>query len=262
MACTITVTPSSGSSDWTGWITQQGLTDRGFQRVSLTEFATTAASLIGTGSVFELAGSIYSCSGAEVVSLAAATASADVSVYIVAIPSAGGTTCTFTLDDAAPTYVDAKQGFYASAASTSRYLGGAYIGTATTYFGKWLYTPDMIYGYLLPNSETRPLLKKKVEIGEWNMLATQTVTIKHNLGGQIQGVKSINVIIKRDGSTTRVDLTRWSTSLNTPDGYIDTITINNMNLHRMSSGLFYSTDYNATASTVANRGWATFEYEG
>ena len=139
MACTIVSTPATGAADWTGWITQQGLTDRGFMRVSLTEFATTAASLIGTGSVFELAGSIYSCSDAVAISLATGTASAAVAVYYVAIPSTGGTTCTFTMDSVAPTWVDTKQGYYASAASTSRYLGGNYIGTAATYYDKWLY---------------------------------------------------------------------------------------------------------------------------
>ena len=139
MACTIVQTPAVGAASWTGWITQQGLTDRGFMQVSLTEFATTAASLIGTGSVFELAGSIYSCSDAVAIGLATGTASAAVAVYYVAIPSAGGTVCTFVMDDTAPTWVDAKQGYYASAASTSRYLGGSYIGTAATYYSKWVY---------------------------------------------------------------------------------------------------------------------------
>ncbi len=138
MACTIVSTPATGAADWTGWITQQGLTDRGFMQVSLTNFATTAASLVGTGSVFELAGSIYSCTETAI-NLAAGTISAAVAVYYVAIPSAGGTTCTFTMDSIAPTWVNAKQGYYASAASTSRYLGGAYLVTATSFQGKWLY---------------------------------------------------------------------------------------------------------------------------
>ncbi len=139
MACTIVSTPATGAADWTGWITQQGLTDRGFSRISLTNFATTAASVIGTGSVFELAGSIYNNTTGTSIALATGTASANVAVYYVAIPSAGGTACTFTMDSVAPTWVDAKQGYYASAASTSRYLGGTYIGTAATYYKKWLY---------------------------------------------------------------------------------------------------------------------------
>ena len=142
MACTIVSTPATGAADWTGWITQQGLTDRGFMRVSLTNFATTAASLIGTGSVFELAGSIYNNTTGTSIALAAGTASANVAVYYVAIPSAGGTTCTFTMDSVAPTWVDAKQGFYASAASTSRYLGGTYLVSITSFSSKWLYNRD------------------------------------------------------------------------------------------------------------------------
>ncbi len=138
MACTIVSTPATGAADWTGWITQQGLTDRGFMQVSLTNFAASAASSIAAGSIMELAGSIYSCTETAI-SLAAGTISAAVAVYYVAIPSAGGTTCTFTMDSVAPTWVDAKQGYYASAASTSRYLGGTYIGTAATYYNKWIY---------------------------------------------------------------------------------------------------------------------------
>ena len=138
MACTIVTTPSVGASDWTSWITQQGLTDRGFMRVSLTNFAGTVASAIGTGSVFECAGSIYSCTETAI-SLATGTASASVAVYIMAIPAAAGTTCTFELNSVAPTWIDSKQGFYASAASVTRAIGGMYIGTVATYYDKWLY---------------------------------------------------------------------------------------------------------------------------
>lgn len=139
MACTIVSTPSVGATDWTDWITQQGLTDRGFARVSLTNFSGTAASAVGTGGVFECAGSIYNNTTETAISLATATASASVLVYVYAIPAAGGTTCTFELDSGAPVYVDSKQGWYASAASVTRVLGGMFIGTAATYYAKWLY---------------------------------------------------------------------------------------------------------------------------
>ena len=259
MACTIVSTPATGAADWTGWITQQGLTDRGFMRVSLTEFATTAASLIGTGSVFELTGSIYSCSDAVAISLATGTASADVAVYYVAIPSAGGTTCTFTMDDTAPTWVDAKQGFYASAASVSRYLGGAYIGTAATYYTKFIYAPDMLSGYLLPHGKTRPLLKKVLEIGEWNMQADNTADATH---GVIHAqIRYAYALIRNDEDTKRSPI--WQ-NLDT-GGSGGTLSIrsatSDIQLSRTAGGVYDNVAYNATAGTVANRGWIIIEYE-
>ncbi len=260
MACTIVSTPATGAADWTGWITQQGLTDRGFMRVSLTEFATTAASLIGTGSVFELAGSIYSCTETAI-SLAAGTISAAVAVYYVAIPSAGGTTCTFTMDSVAPTWVDAKQGFYASAASTSRYLGGAYIATAGSYFAKFIYTPDMVFGYLLQNAGTRPLLKKILDIGEWNMDVTDNVSVQHGLGN-FKNVRLVSGVVRDDADTNyssfyggRIaadpDTQAWA-------GFVDATTLT---VFRKTNGLFDSVVYDGTASTVANRGFVFIEYE-
>ncbi len=138
MACTIVSTPATGAADWTGWITQQGLTDRGFMRLSLTNFSASAASSIATGSIMELAGSIYSFTETAI-SLAAGTPSASTAVYFTVIPAAGGTTCTVIMEGTAPTFVDAKQGWYASAASLTRYIGGCYIGTAGVYYRKWLY---------------------------------------------------------------------------------------------------------------------------
>ena len=259
MAATIVSTPATGSSDWTGWITQQGLTDRGFMQVSLTNFATTAASLIGTGSIFELAGSIYSCTETAI-SLAAGTISAAVAVYYVAIPSAGGTTCTFTMDSVAPTWVDAKQGFYASAASTSRYLGGAYIGTAATYYNKFIYTPDMIFGYLLPQAETRPILKKIIDIGEWNMDATSQVSVAHNLNAGFRKIKINKAIVRYDDDSRYFSLIGGNVDGHF-DGWILYSDITNFELFRRTGGEFDHVDFNGTASTVANRGWIFIEYE-
>ena len=259
MACTITITPSTGSSDWTGWITQQGLTDRGFMQISLTNPATTAASLIGTGSVFELAGSIYSCTETAI-SLATGTASAAVAVYYVAIPSAGGTTCTFEMNSVAPTWVDAKQGYYASAASTSRYLGGSYINAAAGYDNKFLYTPQILND-LIYNGETRPILKKRVSIGEWNMDATDNLIVLHGLGN-FKNVKSVSGLIKDDSDANYYPFYGGGLSA-TPDTTVwaGVVTITGVTIYRKTGGQFDGVLFNGTASTVANRGFIFFEYE-
>ena len=255
MAATIVSTPATGSSDWTGWISQQGLTDRGFMAVSLTNFATTAASLIGTGSIFELAGSIYQCTETAI-SLAAGTISAAVAVYYVAIPSAGGTTCTFTMDSVAPTWIDTKQGYYASAASTSRYLGGTHIGTAATYYTKFIYTPDMVFGYLLPHAETRPILKKVIEIGDWNMTSNTSIAIVHDIIHS--QIRYVYALIRNDSDNARTPM--WQNDDSGGSG--GTITARSatldINLTHVTGGPYDSTDYNATSY---NRGWITIEYE-
>ncbi len=253
MACTIVSIPATGAADWTGWITQQGLTDRGFMQVSLTNFATTAASLIGTGSIFELAGSIYSCTETAI-SLAAGTISAAVAVYYVAIPSAGGTTCTFTMDSVTPTWVDAKQGYYASAASTSRYLGGSYIGTAATYYNKFIYTPDMIFGYLLPHSETRPILTKVFDLGDWNMDTDANNSISHGLATHNQ-IRNVQVLIRDDADTTNYDFT-YDVGAGAA-GYI-LVQPGVISLVRVGGGTF---DASAFSITSYNRGWVTIGYE-
>ena len=138
MSGTIISTPAIGSASWVGFITQQGKTDKGFLRVSLTNPATTAASSIGTGGIMELAGSIYQFTDTAI-TLATGTASASVAFYYTVIPSAGGTTCTVVMDDIIPTWVDSKQGYYASAASLTRYIGGGRVASAGVYYDKYIW---------------------------------------------------------------------------------------------------------------------------
>ncbi len=260
-SCTITATPATGSQSWTDWIIQQGLTDRGFSRVSLTNFAGTAASLIGTGSVFESGGSIYSTDGGVAIALATGTASAAVAVYIMAIPAAGGTTCTFELDSTAPTWVDAKQGFYASAASTTRAVGGMYIGTAVTYYNKFIYTADMLTSYLLPEGETRPLLKKKLEMGEWNMDGTESIFVDFDKA-LTDNIRSISFTVIKDGGVVfhPNGLVAVSTA-GTVAAWIQSYNVTRAQLKRLPGGFFDSGDFVATASTLANRGFVFIEYE-
>ncbi len=251
MSCTIVSTPATGATDWTDWIIQQGLTDRGFSRVSLTNFAGTAASAIGTGSVFELAGSIYNNTTETAISLATGTASASVAVYILAIPAAGGTTCTFQLDSVAPTWVDAKQGFYASAASTTRAIGGMYIGTAATYFNKWLYLPE-------DSGKANPIRTVVLEIGEWNMDADTTKSMIHHL--VMEDIRRVSTTIRLDDDSIHYPL-KLATGGGTIDGGDTQWLSSTILLIRRGNGFFDGINFNATASTLANRGWVYIDYE-
>ena len=260
MAGTIINTPATGASDWTGWIVQQGKTDKGFLRVSLTNPSSTAASLIATGSVLECAGSIYQFTETSI-SLDASTASSSVAFYYTVIPSGGGTTVTVVRDSVAPTWIDSKQGFYASAASTTRYIGGAYIGTAATYFNKFIYTPQML-DYLIYQNKTRPILKKIFELGEWNMDADLMLVIAHNLGFLLN-IKHVSALIYNDPQLAQAKFT------GRPEGQAGTAGIGggivlsrvSIVLRRRQGGYFDNINYDGTASTVANRGFVHIEYE-
>ena len=278
MACTIVSTPATGAADWTGWITQQGLTDRGFMRVSLTEFVTTAASLIGTGSVFELAGSIYSCSDAVAIGLATGTASAAVAVYYVAIPSAGGTVCTFVMDDNVPTWIDVKQGYYASAASTSRYLGGAYIGTAATYYDKWLFgfggdsiikvfsgaKAEFTGGTRTIYDTTQPfLLKKIIELGNWDMDAATSLTITHGL--DMTKIRGLSGTIRNDANNRYFAIPSQNVAGEVDVGFKSLnsggigITSANVSLFRAEGSDFNDAAFDQEGGY--NRGWIIIDYE-
>lgn len=248
MAGTIITTPALGASDWSDWITQQERTDRGFMRVSLTNFSATTASTIATGSVLECAGSIYQFTDTAI-TLASGTASANVAVYYYVIPSAGGTTCTIQMNSVAPVWVDAKQGFYASAASVTRVIGGCYIGTALVYYNKFLFIPKYIEDCLERNS-TRPILKKIFELGEWNMDTSDSVTISF-FSSNWEKTK-MTVFVRNDTGNSYYDIAGGGYSL-FGDGTLIA--------YRETGGIFDSEYYNATASTVANRGYIFAEIE-
>ena len=256
MSGTILSTPAVGSADWSGWITQQGATDTGYMRVSLTNFSSTAASLIGTGSVLECAGSIYTFSDADAIPLEDGTASADVAVYYVAVPSTD-TTITCYMEGTAPTWVDSKQGFYQSAASLTRYVGGCYIATAATYYNKYLYTGENLV-YCLQAGETRPLLKKVIDIGEWNMNATASLNVAHNIIGT--RIRNMYANIKMDTDGDRYPIWHGAGSAAVAGSMINEAITGNIKLWRFAGGLFDSALFNATASTVANRGWIYIQY--
>ena len=167
MAGTILGNVATGAADWTSWISRVEKSSKGYMAVSLTNYDTTDASSIASGSVMELAGSFYTFSETAI-SLAAGTPSASQAVYFTVVPAAGGTTCTVVMEGTAPTWVDSKQGWYASAASLTRYIGTCDIGTAGVYYNKNIYSGR--YGERPKKIETK--IKEDATTG----LSASTVT--------------------------------------------------------------------------------------
>ena len=134
-----------------------------------------------------------------------------------------------------------------------------YIGTTATYYTKFLYTQEMITGYLLPEGATRPILRKKIAIGEWNVQGNNQITIAHNLP-IITNIISIQATIIRDDSL----IIQTSTFAGAAAGDVDIQVACNqttVNIGVLAGGFFDNTNYNGTASTIANRGWVYLEYE-
>jgi hypothetical protein len=121
-------------------ITEMQLTEDasfiGLHTVSLTNYKTTTAPTIAAGSKVEVNGALYGFSSAETIT----GSPSDGVVYIIIIPA--GATCTAQFTNTAPTWSDAKQGFYGTGgAATYRYLE-YYMVKASASYTKYRMTYD------------------------------------------------------------------------------------------------------------------------
>lgn len=100
------------------------------------------------------------------------------------------------------------------------------------------------------------LRTKVMDIGDWNMDTTGSVSIAHGLS--FQKVRSISVLIRNDLDTEYYDLSANHEPGNS-GGPFPLIHANNTNivLERMPGGFFDDTNYD---STTYNRGWITIIY--
>ena len=96
---------------------------------------------------------------------------------------------------------------------------------------------------------------KVVDIGDWNMDSTSTVSVAHGLS--VADIRSVSGMIRADGSpTTRTPIQMGNTGTNY-DVEVSQLNSTNVVLKRLTGGAFDSTTYNATSY---NRGWIYIEY--
>ncbi len=111
-----------------------------FHALSLTNYDNTSLPAIAAGSHEEVAGTLFKFTVEEAITGWGAIAN-DTAAYIKLVPA--GTdpdTVTAEFTDTAPTWSDAKQGWYGTAAAANhRYIGGLHRVDAATYSQKWLY---------------------------------------------------------------------------------------------------------------------------
>lgn len=103
------------------------------------------------------------------------------------------------------------------------------------------------------------LRRKTIELGDWNMDATASITVAHGLASDLwKNVRSMEVTVRNDADDTYyTDST--DTSANADAGIeIEKIDATNVTIKRAGSGTFDATTFN---STSYNRGWVTVWYE-
>jgi len=113
----------------------------GYQAVSLTNMGASAESLIAAGSKVEVASAFFTFSGDETPNWTACGTGNTCYITVIPAGTAGSQTITAEYTDTAPTWSDSKQGYYASAASTTRYVGGVTKGGAASYQNAFIIEP-------------------------------------------------------------------------------------------------------------------------
>jgi hypothetical protein len=90
------------------------------------------------------------------------------------------------------------------------------------------------------------LKEKIVDIDDWNMDSTASVSVAHGL--TLSTIRSVNVFVRADDASTTIDIAQ--------DGYF-TVDGTNVNIYRTASGIFDNSSYD---STSYNRGWISIIY--
>jgi len=247
----------------------------GFQAVSLTNMDSDSAPQIAAGSKVEIASSFFTFGAAETIDAstwsAISTANA---AYIMLVPAgtAGSQTVTAQWTTADPVWSTAKQGFYASAGSVYRVIGGCYKWAASTYRDKFV-LPTAYRGareteYVAEGGTVSTVLlsRRIVEIGEWNMDSDPKASV--DTGVDEQKVRLVQVVVHVDSDEDYIEASTIPSRGNLATGYTAYWTwdadANPSNrgrivIAREAGGLFDGTRYDETGGY--NRGWVTLEYE-
>lgn len=154
----------------------------GYNGITLTNFTdATSAPAIASGSKVEVNTSLFFFGSDESISNWASVGN-DTAGFIKL--TVAGTDVTASFTETAPIWSESKQGYYASAASTERYIGGVFRATAAAYENKWLYQSRWKFGIDSANSEMsieHPGLIIKQGASDTGVLLLHSTDIDHGL---------------------------------------------------------------------------------
>jgi len=118
-------------------------------------------------------------------------------------------------------------------------------------------------GVLVPTLKVGESAKEKVriDIGDWDMEASGTITVPHGLtSGQWKTMNILGVVVRNDADTTYYNLTKLGSVVGTKgvvDGGWISFDSTNITLDRRATGTFDTATFN---STSYNRGFIDIEY--
>jgi cytoskeletal protein CcmA (bactofilin family) len=98
---------------------------------------------------------------------------------------------------------------------------------------------------------------KIVNIGDWNMDTTSSVTVAHGLGASWSNIRHVGLVLRNDANDTIYPSSNVTGASN-PAVYVVECDSTNVQINRATSGFFDTTDFN---STSYNRGWLVIWYE-
>ena len=296
MAGSIISYPTNGASVWTNFVTIQTRAMRGFMNMTVDSMADGAsAPTVQSGSHIEIGSSIYQFSSNEDISTGWSAITSSTIAYLKVVPV--GSTCTIEAAATAPTWSHAKQGWYSG---DDRYFMQLFKDASDEYDQRALITghltgtptnimvgvgangdrilrfasdasimwdeseDEFIFDKTLQfKSEDGTALKTKVlEIGEWNMdssLYPASTTVPHGIASSAS-IVSVQVIIYNDGGTYAVPLNFQSEGGSTTSGFW-CVTGTVCTIYRRTGQFFDNEGYDATASTMANRGHIYITYK-
>ena len=212
---------------------------KGYNAVSLSNYDATGVCVITDGSTFEVAGSMYLCTTDTSITASCATGVC----YIMATGATA--TASVAWSTAAPTWRDDLQGYYASAASAVRALGGCAFTGSASYNGKWVYGKNDSVEHSYGSKVSR---HKVIYFSAWNMDTTSAKTVAHGL--EANKIRTITALVRKNDEALNYMLDCDNGGFIYHDNGLNVV------LNRLATGLFDNADYNAAD------GWVTVWYEG
>ena len=232
----------------------------GYQAISLSPIGdASATTVITAGSCVEIASAFFKASTDITPGATSWTAiTTGATAYITLTPSGSAGTQILTADwsSTAPTWSTSKQGWYASTASSVRYVGAAYKDGASTW--SRIATLPVVSQRTISFDGTTRQACKVVNIGDWDMDANDipaSSTVAHGL--PFTSIITLQVWIRDDSNTYWRELSQANLSVGTAQPGHYYVQSDAVVLRRLGTGIFDNTSYD---STSFNRGYVVIWY--
>jgi hypothetical protein len=254
----------------------------GLHELTITNYTTNTVPEIAIGSLIEVNGTLFKVNDTGGgTGMAISGIPSNGTVYVQMIPSgiAPNQILTPTFTNTAPTFWDAKQGWY-DVTGVNRYIHYAMTKASAIYSPKWEFafkkstgvtvTDDgdltlitgninVTAGNITSNgikTDNVMLKTKIIEIGDWNMDTTANKSVSHGL--TYANIRAVSVLVRSDTDNIRHMSPHPSAGLTDVDLSINFIDSTTVVIARRVGGLFDNTNYD---STSYNRGWVTIIYQ-